>query len=243
MRNIRRGRNEFMYEDFKSRLISFSDDEYREFTMKGVPCDRPFLGVRIPKIRELVYQVSPDDFEEFLKAAPVSFEEVIARGFLISRLPYAEMLKVFDSQVLLLDNWCAVDTFCASLRKVVKGNEEDFLERKVEKLLASKDEFAVRAGLVFLLDFYVRFEYLFLIFDRIESLAFRDEYYIKMATAWLIAECFIKFPEETLVFMKKAKLSEFVLRKAISKICDSRRVDLSLKEEVKKLRKVGRKNG
>ena len=226
-----------MYHDFQTKLISLADDKYREFSMRGIPCERPFLGVRIPQIRKLVKGIPPEQFEEFLKAKPLAIEEVIARGFIIERLPYDEMLKFFDSQVELLDNWCTVDTFCAALRKVVKHHEDDFLNSKVENLLKSKDEFATRAGLVCLLDFYVKPEYLHLIFDRIESLKDREEYYVKMAIAWLLAECFIKYPEITYDYLEHSNLEKWTFNKAISKICDSYRVSQDTKTEIKKLRK------
>ena len=226
-----------MYSTVRTNLISIADDEYREFCQRGIPCDRPFLGVRIPEIRKLVKEIPPADFDEFLKIEPVAIEEVIARGFLIARLSYTEMLKHFDSQIALLDNWCTVDTFVASLRKTVKHHEPDFLDQKVEPLLKSKNEFATRAGLVCLLDFYVHFDYLFLIFDRLESLKDRDEYYVKMALAWLLAECFIKFPDETFSYLQQSHLPKWTFNKAISKICDSYRVDPATKQELKLLRR------
>lgn len=222
---------------FRTKLISLADDEYREFSMRGIPCDRPFLGVRIPDIKKLVREIPEKDFAEFLNAKPVALEEVLARGFLIARLPYEKMLEVFDSQVKLLDNWCAVDTFCSALRKTVKTHESDFLDKKVEPLLNSKNEFSVRAGLVLLLDFYVKFDYLFLIFDRAESLKNRDEYYIKMALAWLLAECFVKFPAETLAYFKVSSLNKWTFNKTISKISDSRRVDPETKSALKRIRR------
>ena len=226
-----------MYASFQVKLASLVDDKYREFSMRGIPCDRPFLGVRIPEIRKLVKEIPSEDFDEFLAATPVALEEVIARGFLIARLPYEKMLETFDSQVKLLDNWCTVDTFCAALRRVVRRHEADFLDRKVERLLEAEDEFAVRAGIVCLLDFYVNAEYLPLIFDRIESLRGRDEYYVKMALAWLLAECFIKFPEETYSYMNHSNLEKWTFNKAISKICDSYRVSKEDKAEVRKIRR------
>ena len=226
-----------MYSDFRTKLMSLSDDEYREFSMRGIPCDRPFLGVRIPEIRRLVAEIPVERFDDFLGVAPVAIEEVIVRGFLIARLPYNEMLKHFDSQVSYLDNWCTVDTFCAALRKVIRKHEDEFLEDKVETLLNSKDEFATRAGIVFLLDFYVKPDYLHLIFDRIESLSEREEYYVKMALAWLISECFIKFPDETYGYLRQSSLDKWIFNKAISKICDSHRVDDDLKNWVRKIRR------
>lgn len=224
-----------MYQNFRTKLLSLSDEKYREFCMRGIPCDRPFLGVRVPDVRKLVREIPLSDFADFLNAEPLAIEEVFARGFLIARLPYDEMLKYFDSQIDYLDNWCTVDTFCASLRKTIKHHESDFLDQKVEKLLKSKNEFTVRTGLVLLLDFYVNFDYLALIFDRVSALKNRDEYYIKMSLAWLLAECFIKFPDETYAYLKVAKLPKWTMNKTISKICDSYRVDEDLKTEVKKL--------
>lgn len=226
-----------MYQEFRTKLISLSDDDYRDFCMRGIPSDRPFLGVRIPEVRKLVAKIPSKDYAEFLNATPLAIEEVIARGFLIARLPYEKMLKHFDSQIKILDNWCTVDTFCAALRKTIKNHEADFLDQKVEKLLKSRDEFAVRTGLVSLLDFYVKFDYLALIFDCVEMLKDRDEYYIKMAIAWLLAECFIKFPDETFAYLKVANLPKWIQNKTISKISDSYRVEEDLKNEVRKLKR------
>lgn len=225
------------YADFRTKLASLFDDEYRKFCIRGIPCDRPFLGVRIPEIRKLVNNISKEDIDVFIKAKPVAIEEVIARSFAIARLPYDKMIKVFDSHIKLLDNWCTVDTFCAALRKTVKNHEADFLDQKVEPLLESKNEFTTRAGLVCLLDFYVKPDYLGLIFDRVESLKSRDEYYVKMAIAWLLAECFIKFPDETMLYLKVSRLEPWTFNKTLSKICDSYRVDPDAKTLIKSLRR------
>ncbi|MBQ7202052.1 DNA alkylation repair protein [Candidatus Saccharibacteria bacterium] len=225
------------YSEFRTRLASLADDDYREFSMRGIPSDRPFIGVRIPDIRRLVSKISPEDFDTFIDVTPIAIEEVLARGLIIARLPYEKMLEVFDSQIKYLDNWCTVDIFISALRKTVKHHEADFLDKKVEPLLKSQDEFAVRAGLVSLLDFYVKEEYLHLFFDRIESLSRHTEYYVKMAIAWLLAECFIKFPDETFSYMKTSSLEKWTFNKAISKISDSYRVEKDAKDLLKKLRK------
>ena len=225
------------YQDFRTKLASMADDKYREFSMQGVPCERPFLGVRIPEIRELVKEIPAADLDGFLNNPPVAVEEVIARGYAVARLPYDQMLKVFDSQIKLFDNWCSVDTFCVALRKTIKHREADFLERKVEKLLKSQNEFAMRTGIVCLLCFYVKPDYLHLIFDRTESLRNRDEYYVKMGLAWLIAECFIKFPVETWEYLEHSNLNTWTLNKAISKICDSKRIAPEVKTTLRSLRR------
>ncbi len=226
-----------MYTDFQTKLVALADETYREFSKKFIICERPLIGVKIPQIRKLVAEIPAGDLEKFIEFEPVAIEEVLARGLAIARLPYEKMVAVFDSQVKLLDNWCTVDTFIAALRKTVKKHEAEFYETKVEKLLESSHEFETRTGIVALLDFYVKPEYLQVVFDRVEALGDRQEYYVKMALAWLVAECVIKFPEETLGFMKATKLDKWTYNKAISKACDSYRVSAEMKDILRGMRK------
>lgn len=234
------------YGELKSALASLADDEYRDFSMKGIPSERPFIGVRIPLVREVARRVSDGKIAEFLKVEPVAIEEVLARGMMICRLPYEEIVgprddlngrSWFDSQISYIDNWCTCDIFCSGMCRKIGKHREEFLELKVDGLLGAKDEFAVRAGLVILKCGYVSEDYLAVIFDRVDGLAGREEYYIRMAIAWLLAECFIKYPEVTLAYMKVSGLPKWTYNKTISKICDSYRVDEETKEMLRKMRR------
>ena len=228
------------YEEVKSKLAELAEDEYREFSAKITLTERPFLGVRIPLVRKLAKAVPLEKIPEFLKVKPVSFEEVLFRGFLICRLPYEEMLGWFDSQVDYIGDWSSCDVFCSGL-KAVKKHKAEFLDLKILRLLEDEREFAVRVGLVLLICHYVELDYLAVIFDSVERLAGREEYYARMAIAWLIAECFIKYPEETLAYMRVSRLPKWTYNKAISKICDSYRVDKEMKEVVRGMRRCSSK--
>ena len=234
------------YRELRSALVSLADDEYREFSMKGIPSERPFIGVRIPLIREVVAKVPDEKIADFLMTKPVTIEEVLARGMLICRLPYEEIVgshgelhggSWFDSQIGFIDNWCTCDIFCSGVCRKIGKHREEFLELKVDGLLWAKDEFAVRAGLVILKCGYVSEDYLAVIFDRVEKLASREDYYIRMAIAWLNAECFIKYPEVTLAYLRVSKLPKWTYNKTISKVCDSFRVEPEVKEMLKAMRK------
>lgn len=222
---------------FRDLLLPLAEAEFREFTKRTIPCEREILGVRIPLVRKVVQAIPKEDYARFLNEEPKSLEEVLARGFLIARLPYEEMLSYFDSQIAYMDNWCAVDTFCAALRKCLKKHEAEFLDLKVKPLLLSDREYVARAGAVLLLDFYVSEEYLPFVFESIEAFKDREEYYLKMAVAWLLAECYIKFPAETDIFMRETKLNSWTFNKAISKICDSYRVSAEDKDRLRKMRR------
>lgn len=225
------------YGDLRERLMFYADETYQEFAKKGILTERPILGVKIPQVREIVNLVPREKYLVFLNTEPVAFEEVLARGMIIARLSYVEILDWFDSQVSLFDDWASCDTFCSGLSKIVKKHREEFLELKIEKLLGSDGEFTVRAGLVLLKIAYVEPDYLALIFDRVEELIEREEYYIRTAIAWLIAECFIKYPEVTLGYLRVSKLPKWTFNKTISKICDSYRVDEEMKVLVRKMRR------
>ena len=223
---------------FRDLLLPLAEADFRDFAKRTIPCECEILGIRIPLIRKLVKAIPIEDFSDYLNRETRSLEEVLARGFLIAKLPSEEMVAYFDSQIERLDNWCAVDTFCAALRKSIKKNEAEFLKSKVTPLLDSSQEYVTRAGLVFLLDFYVDEAYLPVIFSEALRLGNRQEYYVKMALAWLLAECYAKYPEISLVFLKKNQrnIDPWTLNKTISKIHDSYRISDKMKLEAKKLR-------
>lgn len=225
------------YEELKTELSKLADDEYREFVMKICPSERPFLGVRVPLIRKVAMSVDASCIGDLLAVDPVGYEEVLARGFLIARLPYDEMLRWFDSQVNAIDDWSTCDTFCSAVGKVVKKNKAKFFDAKMDELLNDSREFAVRVGLVLLKVAYVDEEYLQVIFDRVSRLASREEYYIRMGIAWLLCDCFIKYPTATTSYLLSSKLPKWTYNKTISKICDSYRVDAETKDLLRKMRK------
>lgn len=225
------------YRELKAELLKSKDKKYREFSMKICPSKRQIIGVRVPIIKKIVNFVPKEKIENFLEEKPGFYEEVLARGFLIARMPYEQMLKWFDSQVKYIDDWSTCDLFCSVIGKNVRKNKADFYEKTVIKLLNDKREFHARVGLVILKCCYVELDNLEMIFKHVESLGRREEYYVKMAIAWLISECFIKFPTATTSYLVSSNLPAWTFNKAISKTCDSFRVDKETKKLLKNMRK------
>ena len=223
------------YSDFQLRLTTLIDDDFRNFVKKGIITDYPILGVRTPHLREHAREiVKSGQAADFLKRDPQSFEEVTTQGIVIASLPYEQMRQYLSDFVPKIDNWCTCDIFCNSL-KSVKKHRADFLDQ-IDGLLDGPEFFA-RTALVCLLSHYVVPDYLAVIYDHIARVASREEYYVKMAIAWLTAECFIKFPDETWGILKSNLLPKWTQNKAISKIRDSYRVPLEVKQALLPLRK------
>ena len=225
------------YKELCEMLAREATEKNREFNEKIIPTKRKILGVKVPVVRKIAAMILREKIDEFLDNEPVSLEEVLARGFLICRLPYDEMVLKFDSQVGYIDDWCSCDTFCSGLRKSLKSHEDEFLKLKIENLLKSSREYTVRVGLVLLKCYYVKAEYLEMIFEQVERLASREEYYTRMAIAWLLSECFIKFPTATTAYLIDSHLPKWTFNKTISKVCDSYRVDNETKKMLKRMRK------
>ena len=52
-----------------------------------------------------------------------------------------------------------------------------------------------------------------------------DAYYARMAMAWMISLCFIKFPQKTMEYLKHSTLDNWTYNKALQKTIESFRVD------------------
>ena len=60
-----------------------------------------------------------------------------------------------------------------------------------------------------------------------------DGYYVKMAVAWAISVCYIKFPKVTEQYLDNSNLDEFTYKKSIQKIRESYRVTPEQKRRLK----------
>ena len=106
----------------------------------------------------------------------------------------------------------------------------------IQKYLKSDKEFKIRFAVVMILDYYIDEEYLkedFKIFDDIKH----EGYYVKMAVAWAISVCLIKYYEDTLEYLKKSKIDNWTYNKAIQKAIESYRISDSQKDFLRKLKK------
>ena len=56
---------------------------------------------------------------------------------------------------------------------------------------------------------------------------------MRMAVAWAISVCFVKYPKQTEAFLVENRLDDFIQNKAIQKIRESYRVKKEDKERLK----------
>ncbi len=71
------------------------------------------------------------------------------------------------------------------------------------------------------------------VLQKIANVRAYDDYYVDMAIAWAISVAYVRDRAATEKIFEECDLSERVLRKSVSKICDSRRVSLDDKKRMK----------
>lgn len=229
--------NKENYKKFIEYLESIKDEEYKKFHSSLVLNSKyEMIGIRLPIMRKIAKEISKTKIEEFLKYSQNNYyEEIMIQGLVISNIKDEEIFyKYFKDHINKIDNWALCDTFCNSI-KIVKKYEEKYFNLAIDMCL-NEEEFIARTGLVMILSHFVNEKNLKEIFTTLNKIK-SDKFYINMAQAWLICDLYIKYPKETLKFIKKNNLNKFTHNKAISKIHDSYRVSKEDKEYLNELRR------
>lgn len=156
-----------------------------------------------------------------------------------------ELYSQVENFVPKINNWAVCDVFCAGLKQVKNYPEEtyDFLQ----KFIYSDKEYNIRFGIVMLLDYYIQADYLERIFEICDKVSQNEKdreacenyngYYVKMAVAWLISICFVKYYDETCAYMKKCSLDDWTYNKALQKARESLRITAEQKIELNGMKK------
>ena len=226
-----------MKQKIKEKLFELSDQKYKEFHSGLCPGTENIIGVRVPVLRNYAKELAKKyNIEELLQEINNQYyEEVMLQGMLIGleKQDFNTLQKQIRQFVPKIDNWAICDVFCAGLKQTKKHKKE--MWNFLQKYLKSNKEFEIRFGIVMILDYYIEEEYLkkiFAIFDDITS----DAYYVQMAVAWAISICLIRFYNETIKYLRIAKLDKFTYNKALQKAIESYRITKEQKEELKNMK-------
>ena len=218
-----------------SKLHELSDLKYREFQKSLCPGTEYILGVRVPILRNYAKELLKKyEYKEILSAFKDEYyEEIMLKGMIIglnTKADIKEIISDIEEFVPKIDNWAVCDTFCAGLKITKKYKDE--IWNLLKKYLNSNKEFEIRFAVVMILDYYIeekKLNEIYKICDKIEN----DAYYVKMAVAWCISICLVKYYDETLNYLETCKLDDFTYRKAIQKAIESYRLTDEQKEILK----------
>lgn len=218
-------------------LLALVDEEYRQFHSKLVPDADNILGVRLPHLRELAKGIAKGDWRTYLATTQDDYyEEVMLEGLVIGyvKTDVEEILRYTAAFVPKIKNWGICDSFCNSL-KITKRHQARVWEF-IQPYLLSHAEFEMRFGIVMLLSFFIEDQYIDQVLLRLDA-AKHEGYYVKMAVAWVISICFVKYPEKTMLYLQHNTLDDFTYNKALQKIIESLRVDKDTKLLIKSMKR------
>lgn len=209
--------------EIQQHLKTLVDPSYQQFQAKLVPGSRTLLGVRIPLLRAYAKEIKETDPLVLLEEPIGSVEEVLLAGLLLgmSSKNIHQKLEDLDRILSYFENWEETDLVASSL-KFLKKEPVEGLEL-ITNCLHSSDPYQVRFGLVLLLTYYLDEDHLPFIFDVLDQLS-SDHYYVRMAAAWLLSYCYIRYPDQTCVYFDQTKLDRWTLQKALQKCLDSKQI-------------------
>lgn len=223
--------------DLRDKLFELSDDKFKTFHSRLCPNTDNIIGVRLPLLRQLTKEIAKGDWRNFLSNSKEEYyEEILINGLVIAyaKCDVEERLNYIESFVPKIDNWAICDSFCNTLKFVNKNKE--IMWEFIQPYLKSYNEFEIRFAVVIILNYYITEDYIDLVLKTLDNIK-HDGYYVKMAVAWAISMCFVKFEEKTMAYLKDNSLDDFTYNKSLQKICESLRVDKNTKELIKSMKR------
>ena len=223
--------------DLRDKLFELSDDKFKTFHSRLCPNTDNIIGVRLPLLRQLAKEIAKGDWRNFLSNSKEEYyEEILINGLVIAyaKCDVEERLNYIESFVPKIDNWAICDSFCNTLKFVNKNKE--IMWEFIQPYLRSYNEFEIRFAVVIILNYYITEDYINLVLKTLDNIK-HDGYYVKMAVAWAISMCFVKFEEKTMAYLKDNSLDDFTYNKSLQKICESLRVDKNTKELIKSMKR------
>lgn len=225
------------YQKFITYLKSQEDPKYKKFHKCIIKENINLIGIRTPILKRISSEIYHGNYQGFLNNIKFKYyEETIIYGFVICKIKdIKELLHYLKIYTKHIDCWPECDLFASSL-KIVNKNKELFA-KYIDKNITSSNSWQTRLCFVLLLNYYIDEYYIIKIFTYSNNNN-NDNYYVKMAIAWTISICYIKYKDITLNYLKNEnKLDTWTYNKTIQKIIESTRIDKEEKEYLKTLKK------
>ena len=223
------------YDNFINYMFEIKDEKYRDFH-SGLGVGNNIIGIRTPILKKIARDISIGNYREFLELVKCNYyEEITLYGFIICNIKNLEESIMFlDVYKNMINNWASCDLFCSGY-KIIIENKEFFLNYIVNNI-SDENIWVRRMCFVFLNFYYVEENHLNNIFEMCD-LYNTNSYYVQMSVAWLLSICYIKYPEQTILYIKNNRLDNFTHNKAIQKIKESYRVSINNKNMLDKLKR------
>lgn len=216
-------------------LEKYIDPSYREFNSKLIPGVENVLGIRIPVLRNIVKEMSEEEWEVFLNSLPHNYhEENIMHMIVITEeKDFNKAKEMLLNFLPYVDNWQVSDVGIPKSFKSTKDRES--LLEFVKILISKEGTYFKRYGISILMKLFLDDFYNSEVLDMVANIK-SEEYYVNMMRAWFFQEAMVKRYDDSIKYLEEKKLDRFTHLKTISKCVDSRKIDEKTKLYLKSLR-------
>ena len=228
-------------------LLHLAERGNLEFTRRLHPGVEGVLGIRIPDLRNLARRIARQDAAAYLQAVETDPETeqipyMEARTLQALVLGYIKPTSVDDylahvaRWVPRINSWSVCDAFQLADARRLLAEHNDRIWAFAGERLDSEHEYTVRFGVVLLMLYFIESTHVSAVLDRLCAVR-HEGYYVRMAVAWAVAECYIRFPEHTLPIFEQHRLPLWTHNKALQKIRESLRPDEAVKAQLQALKR------
>lgn len=219
----------------QEQLLALNEPRYRKFTTALMPGVTNVIGIRLPLLRTMAREIARGDWREYLATAKEHyFEERMLQGLVIgyAKCSPDEKLQYVARFVPKIDNWAVCDSFCWRLRTT----ERQPMWEYIQPWFHASTEFGTRFAVVMALGNFVDEEHLEELLQRLNEVN-HETYYSRMAVAWAVSVCYVKFPERTHQWLDDCSLDDWTYNKSLQKIVESYRVNDAAKREIRAMKR------
>ncbi|SFB29063.1 3-methyladenine DNA glycosylase AlkD [Cohnella sp. OV330] len=221
----------------REQLEALAEPGYQKFASSLIPNIDNLMGVRLPALRRIAIAAARGDWRAWLEdVGSEAFEEIMLQAMVMG---YAEMnleerLRYVADFVPKIDNWSVCDRFCLGM-KFARDNQAP-VWAFIQPYLKSAREYDIRFGVVMMLEHFIDDVYVDDMLKLLDEVS-HEGYYVKMAVAWAVSMCYVKFPERTETYLAECALDDFTFNKSLQKIVESYRVDADAKQRIRGMRR------
>ena len=216
-----------MIKEIREELDQLGEESYKQFNQKLIPGTDHVIGVRMPALRKLAKGIAKTDSKQYLEEAQTEIdersahEEIMLYGLVLgyAKMSTEQRMQALDMFVPKIHNWAVCDSCCMGYKFMEKEQEVWF--SYLRKYRNSSREFEAYIEQVL----------------EILNHTSHEGYYVKMAVAWAVSVCYVKFPIQTKRLLLANEMDDFTHNKAIQKIRESYRVSREEKVELNRLKR------
>ena len=203
--------NKSDYQKFVDYLFSFENLEYKNFNSKLV-LKNNLIGIRVPILKKIAKELAKGNYKEFISIMNHNYhEEVLIHGLILGYIK--DPMNYFDDYIKYMDDWQSCDTTISNMKYFKDNQDINYIKKYLYH----------RVGYVILLTYYIKDEYIDELYNIVDNYN-SDNYYVKMAVAWLLSYLIIYDKNRAVKYLKKSKLDDFTYNKGIQKAIESKKI-------------------